>query len=113
MGSATAWQLAKKGHSVLGIERFSPSHNQGSSHGDSRIIRLAYFEDPAYVPLLKRAYELWSEAEIASDVVGEIVMEGLQSIDPVAYVRFASVYKNFREAKDFEEFIGVISSNNE
>src|SRR6056300_328808 len=66
MGSATAWQLAKKGHSVLGIERFSPSHDRGSSHGDSRIIRLAYFEDPAYVPLLKRAYELWSEAEIAS-----------------------------------------------
>ncbi|MAA69588.1 MAG: N-methyl-L-tryptophan oxidase [Deltaproteobacteria bacterium] len=66
MGSATAWQLAKKGHSVLGIERFAPSHDQGSSHGDSRIIRLAYFEDPAYVPLLKRAYELWNEAEIAS-----------------------------------------------
>ena len=44
MGSATAWQLAKKGHSVLGIERFSPSHDQGSSHGDSRIIRLAYLK---------------------------------------------------------------------
>ena len=40
-------------------------------------------------------------------------MEGLQSIDPVAYVRFASVYKNFREAKDFEDFIGVITSNKE
>ena len=49
--------------------------------------------------------------EVPSDVVGEIVMEGLQSIDSVAYVRFASVYKNFREAKDFEEFLGVISSN--
>ena len=60
-----------------------------------------------------RRVESLGEAEIASDVVGEIVMEGLQSIDPVAYVRFASVYKNFREAKDFEEFIGVISSNNE
>ena len=60
-----------------------------------------------------RRVESLGEAEIASDVVGEIVMEGLQSIDPVAYVRFASVYKNFREAKDFEEFIGVISSNSE
>ena len=60
-----------------------------------------------------RRVESLGEAEIASDVVGEIVMEGLQSIDPVAYVRFASVYKNFRESKDFEEFIGVISSNNE
>ena len=46
-------------------------------------------------------------------VIGEIVMEGLQSIDSVAYVRFASVYKNFRETKDFEEFLGVISSNKE
>ena len=60
-----------------------------------------------------RRVESLGEAEIASDVIGEIVMEGLQSIDPVAYVRFASVYKNFREAKDFEEFIGVISSNKE
>ena len=60
-----------------------------------------------------RRVESLGEAEIALDVVGEIVMEGLQSIDPVAYVRFASVYKNFREAKDFEEFIGVISSNKE
>ena len=60
-----------------------------------------------------RRVESLGEAEIASDVVGEIVMEGLQSIDSVAYVRFASVYKNFREAKDFEEFIGVISSNKE
>ena len=60
-----------------------------------------------------RRVESLGEAEIASDVVGEIVMEGLQSIDPVAYVRFASVYKNFREAKDFEEFIGVISSSKE
>jgi len=60
-----------------------------------------------------RRVESLGEAEIASDVVGEIVMEGLQSIDPVGYVRFASVYKNFREAKDFEEFIGVISSNKE
>ena len=53
-----------------------------------------------------RRVESLGEAEIASDVVGEIVMEGLQSIDPVAYVRFASVYKNFREAKDFEDFLG-------
>ena len=58
-----------------------------------------------------RRVESLGEAEVSSDVIGEIVMEGLQSIDSVAYVRFASVYKNFREAKDFEEFLGVISSN--
>ena len=58
-----------------------------------------------------RRVESLGETEVTSDVIGEIVMEGLQSIDSVAYVRFASVYKNFREAKDFEEFLGVISSN--
>ena len=60
-----------------------------------------------------RRVESLGETEVSSDVIGEIVMEGLQSIDSVAYVRFASVYKNFRETKDFEEFLGVISSNKE
>ena len=58
-----------------------------------------------------RRVESLGEAEVDSDVIGEVVMEGLQSIDSVAYVRFASVYKNFREAKDFEEFLGDISTN--
>ena len=58
-----------------------------------------------------RRVESLGETEVSSNVIGEIVMEGLQSIDSVAYVRFASVYKNFREAKDFEEFLGVISSS--
>ena len=53
-----------------------------------------------------RRVESLGETEISSDVIGEIVMEGLQSIDSVAYVRFASVYKNFREVKDFEDFLG-------
>ena len=48
---------------VLGIEQFGVAHYMGSSHGISRIIRLAYHEDPAYVPLLQRAYELWRELE--------------------------------------------------
>jgi sarcosine oxidase len=63
MGSATAYQLAGRGKRVLGLERFSPTHDKGSSHGRSRIIRQAYFEDPAYVPLLFRAYELWEQLE--------------------------------------------------
>jgi sarcosine oxidase len=63
MGSATAYQLAGRGKRVLGLERFSPAHDKGSSHGRSRIIRQAYFEDPAYVPLLFRAYELWEQLE--------------------------------------------------
>jgi sarcosine oxidase len=63
MGSATAYQLAGRGKRVLGLEKFSPAHDRGSSHGRSRIIRQAYFEDPAYVPLLLRAYELWERLE--------------------------------------------------
>jgi len=63
MGSAACWQLARRGQRVLGLERFDIPHAMGSSHGVNRIIRLAYFEHPSYVPLLRRAYELWREAE--------------------------------------------------
>jgi sarcosine oxidase len=63
MGSATAFQLAKRGARVLGIDRFAPPHAMGSSHGKSRIIREAYFEDPRYVPLVRKAYENWEEIE--------------------------------------------------
>lgn len=61
MGSATAWQLARRGVRVLGLEQFTPAHDLGSSHGDTRIVRMAYFEAPDYVPLLRRSYELWDE----------------------------------------------------
>jgi transcriptional repressor NrdR len=54
---------------------------------------------------IQRRLESMGEAEIPSSVVGEMVMDGLANLDPVAYVRFASVYRNFREAKDFEQFI--------
>lgn len=63
MGSAALAHLAARGQRVIGLEQFSPAHHLGSSHGRSRIIRQAYFEDPAYVPLLLRAYELWSDLE--------------------------------------------------
>jgi sarcosine oxidase len=63
MGSAAVWQLARRGHRVLGFDRFSPPHTLGSTHGRSRIIREAYFEHPCYVPLLRRAYEGWAELE--------------------------------------------------
>jgi sarcosine oxidase len=67
MGSAAAYQLARRGKRVLGLERHTPAHNKGSSHGKSRVIRLAYFEHPAYVPLLLRAYELWEQLERESN----------------------------------------------
>ncbi|SHG85028.1 N-methyl-L-tryptophan oxidase [Streptoalloteichus hindustanus] len=63
MGGAAAHRLAGRGLRVLGLERFGPAHDRGSSHGGSRIIRQAYFEDPAYVPLVRRAFELWEELE--------------------------------------------------
>ena len=61
MGSATAWHLARRGHRVIGLEQFGPAHSRGSSHGASRMVRQAYYEDPRYVPLLVRAYRLWDD----------------------------------------------------
>jgi sarcosine oxidase len=66
MGSATAFALARRGIDVIGFDRFTPPHTLGSSHGDSRIIREAYFEHPVYVPMVQRAFELWHELERAS-----------------------------------------------
>jgi sarcosine oxidase len=63
MGSAALYHLARRGKRVLGLERFDLLHDHGSSHGMTRIIRLAYFEHPGYVPLVRRAYELWHELE--------------------------------------------------
>lgn len=63
MGSATACHLARRGMRVLGLDRFTPPHAFGSSHGESRIIREAYFEHPVYVPMVQRAYELWRDLE--------------------------------------------------
>ena len=63
IGSATAYQLAKREESVLGLEQYNIPHNHGSSHGKSRLIRLSYFNSPYYVPLLNRAYELWTDLD--------------------------------------------------
>jgi sarcosine oxidase len=63
MGSAALYHLARRGKRVLGLERFEIPHELGSSHGVTRIIRLAYFEHSSYVPLVQRAYELWRELE--------------------------------------------------
>ena len=70
---------------------------------DERIERL--------VNSIQRRLETLGENEIPTKVVGEMVMEQLKELDPVAYVRFASVYRNFREAKDFEEFVGKLGDS--
>jgi sarcosine oxidase len=63
MGSQAALELASRGRRVLGLDRFRPPHTLGSTHGKSRVIREAYFEEPLYVPLVQRAYELWRRLE--------------------------------------------------
>ncbi|TAM61954.1 N-methyl-L-tryptophan oxidase [bacterium] len=63
MGSAILAHLAARGTHVVGLEQYGPAHALGASHGGSRIIRQAYYEHPAYVPLLLRAYELWDELQ--------------------------------------------------
>ena len=64
MGSAAAYHLARRGLDVIGFDRFLPPHTMGSSHGETRIIRVAYFEDPRYVPLVSRAWALWLDLEL-------------------------------------------------
>jgi len=65
MGAAACDCLARRGVKVLGIDRFSPPHDRGSHHGDTRMFRMAYYEHSDYVPLLKRSRELWLELNCA------------------------------------------------
>lgn len=96
MGSATLLHLARRGARVLGLERFDIPNTKGSSHGATRIIRLAYFESPAYVPLLRRAYELWGDLERAA---GEtlLVQNGCLDIGPTTGHVFAGAELSARE----------------
>jgi monomeric sarcosine oxidase len=81
VGSAALFHLARRRLRVLGIDRFMPGHDRGSSHGETRIIRQAYFEHPDYVPLLLRAYQLWAELE---ELTGEKLFHqvGLLQVGP-------------------------------
>ena len=63
LGTVLTHDLAQRGLQVMGIDRFAPGHDRGSSHGATRVIRQAYFEHPDYVPLLRRAYERWADLE--------------------------------------------------
>jgi len=67
MGGSALYHLTRRGLRVLGIEQFHIGHDRGSSHGDTRIIRKAYFEHPAYVPLLHRAYALWEDLQATAE----------------------------------------------
>ena len=71
MGSAALFHLARRGVKAVGIEQFAPGHDRGSSHGESRAIRLGYSEHPSYVPLVRRAFDNWRELERLS---GETIL---------------------------------------
>jgi sarcosine oxidase len=126
VGSAALHQLARRGLRTLGIERFAPGHDRGSSHGETRIIRLGYFEHPSYVPLLRRTYALWRELEAAAKQTlvhitgiveigrpeGELVagtlaasrMHGL----PHDVLDAAAVSRRFPAFQIPQEFVGVV-----
>ena len=76
MGSSAAYQLSTRGATVIGFDQFDPAHGHGSSHGESRIIRQAYYENPGYVPLLMRAYDLWRNLEQDSGDQGLLRITG-------------------------------------
>ena len=96
VGSAVLAHAARSGARVLGLERFEPVHDRGSSHGETRVIRLSYFEHPDYVPLLRRAYELWAALE--RDTGRRLYLEsGLLQVGPPDGVVLPGVLASARE----------------
>jgi sarcosine oxidase len=125
MGSAILADCARRGASVIGLEQFERGHDLGSSSGKSRMIRKAYFEDPAYVPLLLRAYELWRELErkTGTDLlrITGLLMVGEEQTEIVAGARRAAhkhslrleslsaseITKRYPSLKVLEDEVGV------
>ena len=125
IGSAATYQLAQRGARVLGLDRYPAAHDQGSSHGQTRIIRLAYFEHPDYVPLLRRAFTLWHDLEQRSDTTlydpvgllqagpsdGEVVSGVLQSSElhqlDVERLSAREIERCFSGFQVPEHFVGV------
>jgi len=105
IGSAAVYQLAKRGNKVLGLDRFSPPHANGSSHGESRIIRQAIGEGEEYVPLVLRSYELWREIEKATGrellkITGGLTLKS-QNSEGVLHGRLDFLDQAIRCAKKF------------
>ena len=92
MGSAAVYQLAKRSNKVLGLDQFSPPHPNGSSHGETRIIRQAIGEGEEYVPFALRSYELWREIEKEASkelltITGGLTLQSQTNADRHARVR--------------------------
>lgn len=96
VGSAALFHLAQRGARVLGLDRFPGGHDRGSSHGETRIIRQAYFEHSDYVPLLHRAYELWADLEKSVDQ-RLFFQVGLLQVGPAEGVVVPGVLKSAHE----------------
>ena len=125
MGSAIVADCARRGASVIGFEQFERTHDLGSSSGKSRMIRKAYFEDPAYVPLLLRAYDLWRELErkTGTDLlrITGLLMVGEENTEIIAGARRAArehnlqleslsadqIHKRYPSLKVLEKEVGV------
>jgi len=105
VGSAALYHLAASGASVLGIDQFDPPHSRGSSHGQTRVIRQAYFEHPDYVPLLQQAYRLWDELQ---DAWGQTLFHrtGVMEIGPADGVVVPGV---LRSAEQFGLAVDTLS----
>ena len=128
-GSSAIYHLSKTGYKVCGIDRFTPPHTHGSSHGQSRIIRQAYHESPMYVPLVKAAYILWNELEQLSGKklflkTGDIILGNADStivngarlsaeMHGIAYEYLDSsdIQKRFPALKPTADTVAVVESN--
>ena len=110
MGSSAAYHLAARGRRVLGLEQFNIGHDLGSGHGITRVIRLAYFEDPAYVPLLRRAYALWREIQ---KLLGEplLFVKGGLDVGPMDGNVVSGSLKSCREHKLNHELLDAAEVN--
>jgi sarcosine oxidase len=104
MGSAALYHLARRGKRVLGIERFEIPNELGSSHGVTRIIRQAYFEHPSYVPLVRRAYELWRELEAEA---GEQLLFVTGAVEGGPRIFEGAVRSSLEHGLPFEELDGA------
>jgi len=96
MGAAACRELARRGLRVLGLEQFEPGHDRGSSHGRSRVIRHAYFEDPRYVPMVREAWAAWRELEARS---GErlLTQSGCINIGPTDHEAIEGVLRSVEQ----------------
>jgi sarcosine oxidase len=129
MGSAAAFELARRGRRVLGLEQYALGHDRGSSHGQTRVIRKAYFEDPAYVPLLCRAYERWYELEqrqglhlftecgclslgrLDSELIPGVRRAAAEHRLPVEELTHADLRRRFPALQPSEDWVGILEKD--